>query len=168
MGYDPEWCTGPIADFVMEPTTTMQRQPRFSYWYHRNLYHLSDRNWHFAEPPMESDQRARLSIPCAGCLTLSSSAWNSPVRALTSGLGTPGGIPLAIQLTGANRNDSQQALALVDAIPPLQGERGRPPPRPRGMHERTYQRLFSEALQSEEVYWGSFAGWMSTIQSGTR
>ena len=31
------------------------------------------------------------------------------------------GIPLAIQLTGANRNDSQQALALVDAIPPLQG-----------------------------------------------
>jgi hypothetical protein len=36
------------------------------------------------------------------------------------------GIPLAIQLTGANRNDSQQALALVDAIPPLQGERGRP------------------------------------------
>jgi len=35
------------------------------------------------------------------------------------------GIPLAIQLTGANRNDSQQALALVDAIPPLQGKRGR-------------------------------------------
>ena len=36
------------------------------------------------------------------------------------------GVPLAIQLTGANRNDSQQALALVDAIPSLQGERGRP------------------------------------------
>ena len=35
------------------------------------------------------------------------------------------GVPLAIQLTGANRNDSQQALALVDAIPTLQGERGR-------------------------------------------
>jgi transposase len=34
------------------------------------------------------------------------------------------GVPLAIQLTGANRNDSQQALALVDAIPNLQGERG--------------------------------------------
>ncbi len=34
-------------------------------------------------------------------------------------------IPLAIQLTGANRNDSQQALALLDAIPSLQGERGR-------------------------------------------
>jgi len=32
-------------------------------------------------------------------------------------------LPLAIQLTGANRNDSQQALALVGAIPPLQGKR---------------------------------------------
>jgi len=40
------------------------------------------------------------------------------------------GIPLVIQLTGANRNDSQQALALVDAIPFLQGERGRPRCRP--------------------------------------
>jgi transposase len=40
------------------------------------------------------------------------------------------GIPLVIQLTGANRNDSQQALALVDAIPCLQGERGRPRHRP--------------------------------------
>jgi len=36
------------------------------------------------------------------------------------------GVPLAIQLTGANRNDSQQAIALVEAIPLLQGERGRP------------------------------------------
>jgi transposase len=36
------------------------------------------------------------------------------------------GVPLAIRLTGANRNDSQEALALVDAIPPLQGKRGRP------------------------------------------
>jgi transposase len=40
------------------------------------------------------------------------------------------GVPLAIQVTGANRNDSQQALALVDAIPLLQGERGRPRHRP--------------------------------------
>ena len=36
------------------------------------------------------------------------------------------GVPLAIQLTGANRNDSRQALALVDAIPRLRGEWGRP------------------------------------------
>jgi transposase len=40
------------------------------------------------------------------------------------------GVPLAIRLTGANRNDSQEALALVDAIPPLHGERGRPRQRP--------------------------------------
>jgi len=40
------------------------------------------------------------------------------------------GVPLAIQLTGANRNDSRQALALVDAILSLQGERGRPRRRP--------------------------------------
>jgi transposase len=40
------------------------------------------------------------------------------------------GVPLVIQLTGANRNDSQQALALVEAIPHLQGKRGRPRHRP--------------------------------------
>jgi transposase len=36
------------------------------------------------------------------------------------------GVPLAVRLTGANRNDSQEALALVDAVLPLQGKRGRP------------------------------------------
>jgi transposase len=36
------------------------------------------------------------------------------------------GVPLAVRLTGANRNDSQEALAPVDAIPPLQLGRGRP------------------------------------------
>jgi len=40
------------------------------------------------------------------------------------------GVPLVIQLTGANRNDSQQALSLVDAIPVLQGKCGRPRRRP--------------------------------------
>ena len=40
------------------------------------------------------------------------------------------GVPLAVRLTGANRNDSQEALALVDAIPPLHGARGRPRKRP--------------------------------------
>ena len=40
------------------------------------------------------------------------------------------GVPSAIQLTAANRNDSQQALSSVDAIPRLQGERGRPRCRP--------------------------------------
>jgi len=36
------------------------------------------------------------------------------------------GVPFAVRLTAANRNDSQEALALVDAIPPLHGNRGRP------------------------------------------
>ena len=40
------------------------------------------------------------------------------------------GVPLAIQLTGANRNDSPEAIPLVDAIPQLQGARGRPRYRP--------------------------------------
>jgi transposase len=40
------------------------------------------------------------------------------------------GVPLAVRLTGANRNDSQEALALVDAIPALHGGRGRPRQRP--------------------------------------
>lgn len=40
------------------------------------------------------------------------------------------GVPLALRLTGANRNDSQEALALVDAIPPLHRQRGRPRQRP--------------------------------------
>ena len=40
------------------------------------------------------------------------------------------GVPLAVRLTTANRNDSQEALALVDAVPPLHGVRGRPRQRP--------------------------------------
>jgi hypothetical protein len=36
------------------------------------------------------------------------------------------GVPLAVRLTGANRHHSQEAMPLVDAIPPRQGERGRP------------------------------------------
>ena len=40
------------------------------------------------------------------------------------------GGPLAVRLTGANRNDTQEALALVDAISPLQGQWGGPRRRP--------------------------------------
>jgi Transposase DDE domain len=41
------------------------------------------------------------------------------------------GIPLAVILTGANRNDVTQLHALVDAIPPIGGKRGRPLSKPR-------------------------------------
>lgn len=36
------------------------------------------------------------------------------------------GIPLAVILTGANRNDVTQLHALIEAIPPIRGKRGRP------------------------------------------
>jgi transposase len=45
---------------------------------------------------------------------------------LTDGRGTP----LAITHTGANSHDSNQALALVDAIPPIKRSVGRPRRRP--------------------------------------
>lgn len=40
------------------------------------------------------------------------------------------GIPLAVTVTGANRNDITQLIPLVDAIPPVRGKRGRPRRRP--------------------------------------
>lgn len=40
------------------------------------------------------------------------------------------GIPLAFTVTGANRHDVTQLIALVDAIPPVRGKQGRPRQRP--------------------------------------
>jgi hypothetical protein len=40
------------------------------------------------------------------------------------------GIPLAISLTGGNRNDVTQLMPLIEAIPPVRGRRGRPRQRP--------------------------------------
>jgi transposase len=40
------------------------------------------------------------------------------------------GIPLAVKVTAANRNDITQLLPLVDAIPPIAGKVGRPRRRP--------------------------------------
>lgn len=44
-----------------------------------------------------------------------------------------GGIPLAVRLTGANRHDSTQLRALVQAVPPVRGRRGRPRRRPKAL-----------------------------------
>jgi transposase len=41
------------------------------------------------------------------------------------------GIPLAWRLTGGNRHDSTQLIALVDRVPPLRGKVGRPRRRPK-------------------------------------
>ena len=62
------------------------------------------------------------------------------------------GVPLAIRLTGANRNDSQEALALVDAIPPLHGERARSRQRPdRVLGDRGYSEVIQSALAIRPV-----------------
>jgi len=41
-----------------------------------------------------------------------------------------GGVPLSVVLTGANRNDITQLLPLLDAVPGVNGKRGRPRKRP--------------------------------------
>ena len=40
------------------------------------------------------------------------------------------GIPLAYSLTGSNRNDVEQLIPLLDAVPPVAGSVGRPRQRP--------------------------------------
>jgi hypothetical protein len=40
------------------------------------------------------------------------------------------GIPLAVSLTGGQRNDVTQLMPLIKAIPPVRGRRGRPRQRP--------------------------------------
>lgn len=58
-----------------------------------------------------------------------------------------GGIPLAISLTGGQRNDVTQLLPLVDGVGPVRGRRGRPRQRPdrvladRGYDHDKYRRL---------------------------
>jgi transposase len=49
------------------------------------------------------------------------------------------GTPLALRLTGANRNESLEAMPLVDDIPPIRGRRGRPRRKPKGRYgDRQY------------------------------
>jgi len=44
------------------------------------------------------------------------------------------GIPLAVTLTGANRNDVTQLIPLIQAVPPIRGKRGQPLQRPRRIY----------------------------------
>ncbi|MFF3468642.1 IS5 family transposase [Streptomyces sp. NPDC002619] len=44
------------------------------------------------------------------------------------------GIPLAVSLTGGNRNDVTQLIPLIEAIPPVRGRRGRPRRRPKALY----------------------------------
>jgi transposase len=69
----------------------------------------------------------------------------SPVNRRKSGskhqlITDAGGIPLACLLTAANRNDCSELVALVEAIPPVRGKRGRPKRRPAAVvGDRGYQ-----------------------------
>ncbi|MGW4126473.1 IS5 family transposase [Nocardia sp. NPDC004711] len=57
------------------------------------------------------------------------------------------GIPLAVTLTGGNRNDVTELMALIEAIPSVRGRRGRPRRRPdtlyadRGYDHDKYRKL---------------------------
>ena len=44
------------------------------------------------------------------------------------------GTPLSAILTGANRHDATQLLPLVEAVPPVRGQRGRPRRRPQRLY----------------------------------
>ncbi|MFI1995332.1 IS5 family transposase [Actinoplanes sp. NPDC020271] len=61
-----------------------------------------------------------------------------------------GGVPLAVLLTGGNRNDVTQLIPLLEAVPPIRGKPGRPrhkPPRvyaDRGYDHDKYRALVRE------------------------
>jgi transposase len=59
---------------------------------------------------------------------------------LTDGHGTP----LAVLLTGGNRNDVTQLLPLLDAVPPVRGRVGHPRRRP--------DSLFADRGYDHDVY----------------
>jgi transposase len=46
----------------------------------------------------------------------------------------PSGVPLAVSVTGGNRNDVTQLEPLIDAIGPVAGRRGRPRQRPEALY----------------------------------
>jgi hypothetical protein len=79
---------------------------------------------------------------------------------------------------GHNRNDSQLALALVDAIPPLQGKRGRPRHRPdcvlgdrgydaeairRGLRQRRIIPFLAKRNTEHGSGLGDGAGWWTNL-----
>ena len=54
------------------------------------------------------------------------------------------GMPLAVSLTGGNRNDITQLIPLVQAVPPVRGRRGRPRQRP--------DRLYADRAYDHDKY----------------
>jgi hypothetical protein len=64
------------------------------------------------------------------------------------------GIPLSFKLTGANRHDVIQLIALIEAIPAVRGKRGRPRSRPdrllgdRGYDSEPKRRILKKSTSS--------------------
>ncbi|MGW1705466.1 IS5 family transposase [Streptomyces sp. NPDC002206] len=54
------------------------------------------------------------------------------------------GIPLAVTLTGGNRNDVTELIPLIQAVPPIRGKRGQPLRRPR--------RIYADRGYDHDVY----------------
>src|SRR5512135_171641 len=85
---------------------------------------------------------------CAGGATRPKSG-PSPVDRARAGskhhvLTEGAGIPLAVSVTGGNRNDITQLLPLLDAVPPVRGRRGRPRRRP--------ARVYADRGYDHDVY----------------
>src|SRR5438445_531582 len=60
-------------------------------------------------------------------------------RGRASGVGRPSMTAPALRINGANRNESLEAMNLVDDIPPIRGRRGRPRRRPKALYgDRQY------------------------------
>lgn len=90
-------------------------------------------------------------LPCAGAQRRPKTG-PSPVDRAKPGskhhlISDGNGIPLALTLTGGNRNDVTQLMPLIDAVPPVRGKVGRPCRRPdslladRGYDHDKYRRL---------------------------
>ena len=78
-------------------------------------------------------------------------------------------MPLSVVLTGANRHDITQLLPLLDAVPPVNGKRGRPRMRPKvvqgdrgydsqGHREELRRRGIKPLLANRRVTHGSGLG----------
>jgi hypothetical protein len=67
------------------------------------------------------------------------------------------GVPLAATLTGGNRSDVTELIPLIQAVPPIEGTRGRPRRRPdtvyadRGYGHDKYRRLMREQLMVYQI-----------------
>jgi transposase len=68
------------------------------------------------------------------------------------------GIPLAVTVTGGNRNDVTQLIPPLDAVPPVRGKPGRPRRRPdRVLGDRGYDHDCYRRLVKQRGLWPVFA-----------